>query len=132
MRAAGAFSTPRPLPPRLLPAVSAGVLIGLALPVFALAGWPLRAWALAAVLWVGAEALALLLTRVRFGADRLAGSGVVGIGMSLRTIAVMVVVIAVAAADAETGLAAGLLYALAYTLELALSLAFYFSGDPVR
>jgi hypothetical protein len=132
MRAVGVFSTPRPMPPRVLPVAAGGAVIALALPIFVLAGWPLQGWALAAVLWAAAQALALLLARVRFGPDSLAGSGVVGIGMSLRTIAVMAVVIAIAATDAELGLAAGLLYALAYTLELALSLAFYFSGDPVR
>jgi hypothetical protein len=132
MRAVGVFSTPRPMPPRVLPVVAGGAVIALALPVFALADWPLQGWALGAVLWVAAQALGLLLTRVRLGADSLAGSGVVGIGMSFRAIAVMVVVIAVAAADAELGLAAGLLYAFAYTLELAVSLVFYFAGSPAR
>jgi hypothetical protein len=118
------------MPSRALPIVSGGAVIGVALPVFALAGWPLQGWALGAVLWVCAQGLALLLARLKLGADNLAASGVVGIGMSFRAIAVMVVVIAVAAADAELGLAAGLLYAFAYTLELAVSLAFYFGGSP--
>jgi hypothetical protein len=132
MRTVGVFSTPRPVPPRILPALAGGAVIALALPVFVLADWPLRGWALGAVLWVAAQGLGLLLTRLRVGADNLAASGVVGIGMSFRAIAVMVVVIAVAAADPELGLAAGLLYALAYTLELAVSLAFYFSGETTR
>jgi hypothetical protein len=127
---AGAFSTPRPRPPRVLAIVAGGAVIALALPVFLLADWPLRGWALGAVLWVAAQGVALLLTRLRVGVDNLAASGVVGIGMSFRAIAVMVVVIAVAAADPELGLAAGLLYALAYTLELALSLVSYFGGSP--
>ena len=129
---AGAFSTPRPLPPRGLSIVAGGAVIALALPVFILADWPLQGWALGAVLWLAAQALALLMARLRLGADNLAASGVVGIGMSFRAIAVMVVVIAVAAADANLGLAAGLLYALAYTLELAVSLVTYFSGSPAR
>jgi hypothetical protein len=132
MRTAGVFSTPRPVPPRVLPVVAGGAVIAMALPVFGLADWPLQGWALGAILWVAAQALGLLLARVRVGADNVAGSGVVGIGMSFRAIAVMVVVIAVAATDAELGLAAGLLYALAYTLELAVSLAFYFAGSPAR
>jgi hypothetical protein len=132
MRTAGVFSTPRPMPPRVLPVVAGGTVIALALPVFALAGWPFQGWALGAVLWAAAQALALLLARVRLGADNLAGSGVVGIGMSFRAIAVMVVVIAVAAMDAELGLAAGLLYAFAYTLELAVALVLYFGGSPAR
>jgi hypothetical protein len=131
MKAAGVFSTPRPVPPRALPIAAGGAVIALALPVFAIAGWPLRGWALAALLWVAAQLLGLLLTRPRLGADNLAASGVVGIGMSLRTVAVMVVVIAVAASDAELGLAAGLLYAAAYSLELAISLASYFAS-PAR
>jgi hypothetical protein len=49
--------------------------------------------------------------------------------MMFRPLAVMVVVIAVAASDAELGLAAGLLYALAYTAELALSLTLYFGAE---
>jgi hypothetical protein len=56
----------------------------------------------------------------------------VGIGMSFRAIAVMVVVIAVAASDPALGLAAGVLYALAYTLELAVSLVFYIGGETAR
>jgi hypothetical protein len=118
------------MPPRVLAIVAGGAVIALALPVFLLADWPLRGWALGAVLWVAAQGVALLLTRLRLGVDNLAASGVVGIGMSFRAIAVMVVVIAVAAADPELGLAAGLLYALAYTLELALSLVSYFGGSP--
>jgi hypothetical protein len=132
VRTVGVFSTPRPVPPRVLPVVAGGAVIGLALPVFVLAGWPVQGWALAAVLWIAAQLLGVLLTRVRLGADSLAGSGVVGIGMSFRTIAVMVVVIAVAAADAELGLSAGLLYAFAYSLELAVSLVLYFGGSSAR
>jgi hypothetical protein len=52
--------------------------------------------------------------------------------MMFRTVAVMVVVIVVAASNAELGLAAGVLYALAYTLELALSLTTYFASEPIR
>ena len=132
MRTAGVFSTPRPLPRRILPVFAGGAVVALALPLFALAGWPLRGWALGAFLWVAAQGIALLLTRLRLGADSLAASGVVGIGMSFRAIAVMVVVIAVAATDPELGLAAGLLYAVAYTLELAVSLASYFGWSPTR
>jgi hypothetical protein len=120
------------MPPRVLPVAAGGAVIALALPVFVLAGWPFEGWALAAVLWAAAQALALLLARVRLGADSLAASGVVGIGMTFRAIAVMVVVIAVAAMDAELGLAAGLVYALAYTLELAVSLVLYFGSSPAR
>jgi hypothetical protein len=49
--------------------------------------------------------------------------------MTFRALAVMVVVVAVAASDARLALAATLLYALAYTCELGVSLALYFSAD---
>ena len=123
------FATPRPVPNRLVSALAGAAVVALALPVFLVAGWRVSAWGLAAVLWVAAQAFGLLLTRLRLGADSLAGSGVVGIGMTFRPVAVMVVVIAVAASDAALGLAAGLVYALAYTAELGVSLALYFGGD---
>jgi hypothetical protein len=109
-----------------MPVLAGAAVVALALPVFLLAGWPVAGWALAAVLWLGAQGLGLLLTRLRLGMDSLAASGVLGISMMFRPVAVMVVVIAVAASDAGLGLAAGLVYALAYTLELALSLLLYF------
>lgn len=124
------FSTPRPVPSRLLPAIAGGVVIALALPVFLVAGWSLAGWGLAAILWLAAQALSLLLTRLRPGTGNLAASGVVGISMMFRALAVGVVVIAVAATDPEVGVAAALLYALAYTLELALSVLSYFGGEP--
>ena len=112
-----------------MPIVASGALIALALPVFVVAGLPLRGWALAAVLWVAAEAVGLLLSRLSLGADNLAASGVRGVGMMFRPVAVMVVVIVVAASNQTVGLAAGAVYALAYTLELGLSLLTYF-GNP--
>jgi hypothetical protein len=125
------WATPRPIPSRLVPIAAGAAVIALALPVFAVAEWPLRGWALGAILWLGAQAIGLLLSRPSLGADNLAASGVRGVGMMFRPVAVMVVVIAVAASDAEVGVAAGLLYALAYTLELGLSLLTYF-GSPAR
>ena len=125
------FATPRPMPNRLAPALAGGAVVALALPVFVLADWPLRGWALGAVLWLVAQALGLLLARLPLGADNLAAAGVVGIGMMFRPVAVMVVAIAVAAtADAAVAISAALLYALAYTLELALALTTYFGSPP--
>jgi hypothetical protein len=124
-----ALATPRPLPATRLPVVAAGAAVALALPVFLAAGWRVSGWVLGAVLWLAAQAFALLLERLPIGADNLAGSGVRGIGMMFRAIAVMVVVIAVAANDASLGLAAAGVYALGYTIELALSLATYFGGE---
>lgn len=124
-----ALATPRPLPTSRLPAVAAGAAVALALPVFLAAGWRVTGWMLGAVLWLAAQAFALLLARLPIGAGNLAGSGVRGIGMMFRAIAVMVVVIAVAATDARLGLAAAAVYGLGYTIELALSLVTYFGGE---
>ena len=123
------LSTPRPVPPRLLPVIGGGLVVALALPVFLTAGWRLEGWALGAVLWAAAQAFGLVLTRLRPGAGNLAASGVLGIGMMFRAVAVGVVVIAVAASDTGLAVAAALVYALAYTLELALSLLAYFGSE---
>ena len=104
-------------------------MLALALPVFLAADLPLAAWVLATVLWIAGQGLSLLLARLGLGADKLAASGVVGIGMTLRSVAVGVVLIAVAASDARLGLAAALLYAFVYTLELGISLATYFAQE---
>jgi len=126
------FETPRPAPGRLLPALATAGLFVLALPVFVVADLPLGGWVLAAVLWLASQALSLLLARLGLGADKLAASGVVGIGMTLRSVAVGVVLIAVVASDARLGLSAALLYALAYTLELGVSLDTYFGQESTR
>ena len=51
--------------------------------------------------------------------------------MTFRALAVMVAIVALAATDPQLALAATLLYALAYTLELAVALALYFSARAV-
>jgi len=126
---AGAFSTPRPLPSQTVPLVAGAAVIALALPIFLAAGWELRAWVIGGTLWAASRLLAALLTHLLPGMGNLAGSGVVGFGMTFRALAVMVVVVALAATDARLALAVVLLYALAYTLELAVALALYFSGE---
>ena len=126
------FETPRPVPGRLVPFLAGAGLIALALPVFVVADLPLAGWTLAVVLWLAGEGLAALLGRLGVGADRLASSGVVGIGMTMRSIAVGVALIAVAVADTRVGISAAILYALAYTLELAVSLATYFGQEATR
>ena len=123
------FETPRPAPRKLVPALAAVGALALALPVFIAADLPLAGWTIASVLWVAAQGLGLLLTRLGLGADKLAASGVVGIGMTLRSVAVGIVLIAVAASDARLGLSAALLYVFVYTLELAVSLATYFAQE---
>ena len=52
-----------------------------------------------------------------------------GIGTSFRAFAVGIPLVAVTVADEQVGLAAALLYALAFTLELAVSLLAYFGAE---
>ena len=123
--------TPRPVPRLLGPALAGTLVVALALPVFALAGWRLSGWALGATLWVGAQAFTVLLGRLPLGVANLGTSGVVGVAMIFRSVAVGVVLISVAASDVGLGLAAAAVYGLAYTLELALAVAAYF-GSAAR
>jgi hypothetical protein len=124
--------TPRPLPARRLPISAGGLVVAFALPVFALAGWPLRGWAFGAVLWLASQALGVLFDRIGIHEPSIRGSGVVAFGMMTRGILLMVVAIAVAVTDPALALAGALVYALAYSLELGLSLLLYFSARPVR
>lgn len=122
------LSQPRAVPPRAAPIAAGAFVVALALPIFVVAGWRLSGWALGAVLWVGGQILGLLLARLRYGTGNLAASGVLAIGMMFRGVAVMAVVFAVAVARPHVALAAALVYAAAYTLELGVSLVAYFSG----
>ena len=128
----GTVLTPRPLPERRLPVVAGGAVVALALPLFIVAGWPLRGWALGAVLWAGSQLLGLLFSRVGIGEPNLRGSGVVAFGMMARGILLMIVALAVAVSEPELAIAGALVYAAAYSLELGLSLTLYFSGESRR
>jgi len=123
------YTKPRRVPGRLAPMLAGSGLILLALPVFAVAGWPLQGWALAAVLWVAAQALGYLLTRLPMDEGNLAAAGVRGIGMGFRAFIVGIPLVAVTVADSRVGVAAAVLYVLAYTLDLAVSLATFFGAD---
>ena len=125
----GAFSTPRRVPSPWPPLAAGAAVVALALPLFLAAGWELRGWVVGAVLWAGTRALASLLTHLNVPTSNLARGGVVGLGMTFRALAVLVAIVALAATDARLALAATLLYGLAYTLELAVSLALYFGGE---
>jgi hypothetical protein len=126
---AGIFSTPRPLPSRIGPAVAGGTIVVLALPIFAIAGWPLQGWALAAVLWVASEIFALVLARLPASADNLAAAGMRGIGTTSRGLLVGVVLVIVTVSNETVGLSAAILYAIAFTAELGVGLATYFGGE---
>jgi hypothetical protein len=126
---AGIFTTPRPMPSRLAPTLAGGLVVALALPIFAIAGWPMRGWALAAVLWVASEVFAALLTRLPNGPDNLAAAGMRGIGTTSRALLVGIVLVIVTVSNETVGIAAALLYAIAFTVELGVGLATYFGGE---
>lgn len=126
---AGIFSTPRAMPGRLAPVLAGAAVVALALPVFAVAGWPLSGWALAAVLWLGAQAFALLLARLPVDPANLAAAGMRGIGTTSRALLVGVPLVVATVADERVGIAAAGVYALAYTVELLVGLAAYFGGE---
>jgi hypothetical protein len=122
------FSTPRPVPGRLWPALGGALVIALALPVFLIAGWGLAGWALGAVLWVATLALDLLLTRVKGHTGNLAASGVQAFGLFFKSIGLLAVLLAVAVTNPNLAAAAAVVYVLAYTFALGLSLFTYFGG----
>ena len=122
------LTTPRPVPGKLLPTAGAVLVLGIALAVFLVAGWGVSAWALGAVLWAGVRAVSLLLARIRGQMSSLASSGMLAFELVFKTVAVLAVLVAAAASDPHLALGAVLVYALAYTFELALSLATYFGG----
>jgi len=122
------FSTPRPEPGHLLPALGSGMIVLLALPVFLVTGWSLAGWALAAVLWVAVHAIDLLLRRARPQTASLAASGMQAFGLFFKSVGLLVVLVAAVVASPHVAVAAGVTYALAYTFELGLSLATYFGA----
>ena len=126
---AGIFTTPRAIPNRIGPTVASGLVIVLALPIFAIAEWPLKGWALAAVLWGAAEIFALVLARLPGRADNLAAAGMRGIGTSSRGLLVGIVLVIVTVSNETVGLAAAILYAIAFTVELGVGLMTYFGGE---
>ena len=126
---AGVFSTPRPVPGRRLPALASAAVVLLALPVVLVGGLSFTGWLLAAILWAAGEALGFWLVRIPTGADHLRTSGLVALAMAFRGIGVMIVLLAITVADRGVGVVAVIVYALAYTLSLAVALVEYFLGE---
>jgi hypothetical protein len=122
------LTTPRPEPGHLLPALAGSVVIVLALPLFLILGWRISAWAIAGVLWLGIHALDFILRRARKDTGNLAASGMQAFGLLFKTLGLLVVLFAVAAANPRLALAAAIVYALAYTMELGLSMFAYFGA----
>ena len=123
------ISRPRPVPSRLLPLAGAAVAVGLALPVVLVGGWPLKGWVLGAALWAGLAALSLVIAQLRARTTGVASSSLQGIELLVKALAVLAVILAAAHSDAEVAVVAILVYALAYTLELTLSVASYFGSE---
>jgi hypothetical protein len=115
-----------------MPAIAGALVVLLALPVFLAAGWRIEAWALGVGFWVAARLLGAVLNRIGIGAPKLSGSGVVAFGMMSRGIVLMVIAIVIAAFDPALALGGALVYAGAYTTELALSVTGYYSRSSVR
>ena len=127
----GLLSTPRPVPGRRVPVLAGAGVVVLALPVFLVAGFPLGGWALAAVLWLVGELLGIWLSRLPTGADNLGSSGLVAIAHAFRGIGVIIVLAVVTLANRDVGVAALVVYGLAYSLSLCVSLIEYFGGEKL-
>ena len=122
------FSTPRPEPSHLLPALGGALVIVLALPVFLIGGWTLGGWALALVVWVATHAIDLLLARTRGRTDTVAASGAQAFGLFFKSVGLLAVLLAAAVSSRDLAIGAIVTYALAYTFELGLSLVSYFGA----
>jgi hypothetical protein len=109
--------------------IAGGAIVALALPVFLVADWRLEGWALGAGLWVASRLLDAIFSRAGIGEPTLRGSGFVAFGMMGRGILLALAAIAVAVVDPWLAVAGALVYAAAYSLELALGLVLYFQGQ---
>ena len=127
---AGIFATPRPVPGRLVPALGGLLILVLSLPVFLLADWDLAGWALGALLWAALEVIEVVLARLRGRTANVAASAVLAFGLSFKAIAVLAVLVAAAATRPHVAVAAAVVYVLAYTFQLGLSLVTYFGTRP--
>lgn len=120
----------RTMPERRRPMIVGGAVVVFALPLFLIAGWTIRGWALGALLWGASQVLELLFARIGIaGQPSLRGSGFVAFGMLSRGVLVMLVAFLVAASNPPVGVAGAILYAVAYTTELAASLAILVTGS---
>jgi len=119
------FSTPRPEPGHLLPALGGALLILVALPIFIVFHLSVAGWAVAAVLWCAVHGIDLVLQQARTRAGNLAASGVQAFGLFFKAIGLLVVLLVAAVANPHLAVAAALTYALAYTFELGLSIVTY-------
>ena len=117
------------MPESRLPALGGTAVVVVALPVFAIAGWRLAAWGIAAGLWLAFLLIGAFLHRVQLRSDNLAAAGLVAFGRMTRAVALVAILIVIAVTDSGLGLPAAVVYALAFTVEFALSLVAYFGGE---
>ncbi len=106
-------------------------MLVLALPFFLIAGWPIVAWALAAALWAGVEALNLVAMRLASSGASLRAAGLAGLVRMFRLFAVAIVLAVVVEANRDLVLPLIAVFALAYTFELGVSLISYFGNEPL-
>ena len=121
----------RPLPSRKLPALAAALVFVLALPFFLIAGWPVVAWALALALWAGVEGLNLVAASLASRDASLRAAAVAGVVRMFRLFLIAITLAAVVKLDRDLVLPLIVVFALAYTLELGLSLVTYFGNEPL-
>ena len=115
-----------------MPVLLGGAVVALALPIFLLAGWDVRGWALGALLWAGSQIVGLLLNRAGIGEPTLRGSGVAAFGMMGRGIVLVLILLAVAVAEPSLARAGALGYPPAYSAERITSHARNISGSSRR
>lgn len=123
------FTPSKPIPSRGVPVLAGTAIVVLALPVFVIAGWEIGAWALAAACWAFFQGVGYLLARVPLGMDKLGNSGLVAMGRMLRTIVLMTILVVVTTRDTSFGLQAAVVFALGFTVELAISMFSYLGGE---
>jgi hypothetical protein len=105
------------------------IVVAGALPLFLIFGWPIAGWAVAAVLWAAGQLVVRVLQRQPIGMGNLASSGAVAMGRMVRTITAGVVLVVVTVTNQSVGIAALAVYAIAYSVEFATSLATYYGGE---
>jgi hypothetical protein len=125
----GTFATPRDIPHTRRPAIAGTAVVLLALPVFAIAGWSLEAWGIAAALWVVFLVIGAFISRVPLGDANLAAAGLVAIGRMTRAVVLMAILIVIAVKNSNLGLPAAIVYGIAFTVEFLFSMLAYFEGE---
>ena len=115
-----------PVPRTYRPAAVGTIVVVGALPLFFVAGWPIKGWVIAAVLWAVSQGIALVLLRTPIGMGNLAGSGAVAMGRLFRSMLAMVVLLVVTTTNQSLGVPAAAVYAAAFSAEFGTSLFAYY------